>query len=337
MNKLLSILLTSFLLYGCDNIETPFKKNNDKSSIDKESHIGVLMSNAIDNPFFSKAFQAFQAYGNDHENIKIISNDAHDNQQSQFEALDKMIASGVQAIIINMVDTTQSSVVIDKAKSAGIPVVFFNRNPGENILSTYNKALFIGSDDVQGAVLQGLDVLNKWKTHSDWDKNNNRSIEYAMLMGIPTNPGAQARTKWSTSTMKSYPQLGVPIKEVTTETAMFKENLATDIVTDWINDGTINNIEVILANNDTMAIGAIKALEEAQLSVPVFGIDAIPAAVEMLNEGRLSGTVINDATEQAEVSILSAINLAYDQPTTQGLDYHVEYQTILVPYKSLND
>lgn len=331
------LLTACLLLGGCDQIKSIVHDETKQDSTVPQTKIGVLISNATANPFFANAYQAFQQYGTDHDGITVVTDDANDDQQKQFAALDQMIAAGVQAIVINMVDATQAQTVIDKAKLAGIPVVFFNRSPGEDALFSYDKALFVDGDAVQGGVLQGLDVLDHWRTHPEWDKDKDGVIDYAMLMGIPGNPSAEARTKWSVSTMNSYPKLGQPVRKIALEPALFREQLAYDAVNKWIDNGKIDKIEVILANNDTMAMGAAKALKAAQKTVPVFGIDAVPAALAMVQSGELAGTVVNDAAAQAETSLLAAANLAHQRPVTTGIDNRVDYQTILVPYRRVED
>lgn len=327
MKHLPFIIAICLSLGGCEK----FRQNDDKSSNNyPPTQIGVLIS-GTSNPFFAKAYQAFQDFGHKH-NIAVLNNDAQNNQEAQFAALDSMLEKGVQAVIINMVDAKQAQQVIDKLKPLKIPVVFYNRSPTQTLLFSYDKAIFLDGDAVQGGVLQGLDVLQKWKTHPQWDKNKDGVIQFAMLRGIDGNPSASARTKWSIGTMSSYPELAHPTEEIANQAANFRADQAEAITQSWIDSGQINEIEVILANNDTMALGALEALKKSGKTLPVFGIDASNDAMAKLKTGELAGTVLNDAETQAQTAMKVAINLAHQQVATKGVEQKMEYQTILIPY-----
>lgn len=337
MHKSVFLLLFILSLTACDQISNLLnKKEKTSTNILPPTKIGVLISGTV-NPFFATAFKAYKSFPESHKAITVLDNDAENNQEKQFAALDNMIAQGAQAIIINMVDAKQADKVIEKIKGKQIPVIFYNRSPAQEVLFSYPKAVFLDGDAVQGGILQGLDVLQNWKVHPEWDKNHDGVIQYAMLKGIEGNPSAEARTKWAIATMSSYPELAQPTEQVVLESAKFRADLAKEITTGWINEGKTNQIEVILANNDTMAIGAREALSQANQNIPIFGIDAIPDSVKMVKNHQLAGTVVNDAVTQADVAMRVAINLANHHPITQGIKYKMEYQSIYIPYKLLNN
>lgn len=335
MKKSVLYLSCCLLITGCDQLNHLFGKEKEEPEPLPPTKVGVLISGTV-NPFFASALKSYKAFPDTHPSITVLSDDAKNDQEKQFAALDKMLDQGTQVIIINMVDAKQADKVIDKLKGRNIPVVFYNRSPAQEVLFSDPRAVFLDGDAVQGGILQGLDVLTSWKSHPDWDKNNDGVIQYAMLKGIEGNPSAEARTKWAIATMSSYPELAQPTEQIALESAKFRGDLAKQITENWIKDGKTNQIEVILANNDTMAIGAQAALSEANQKIPVFGIDAIPDSVKLVKKGELAGTVVNDVNTQAETAMQVAINLANHRPATQGIEYKMEYQTILIPYKLLN-
>ncbi|SUO95085.1 galactose ABC transporter substrate-binding protein [Suttonella ornithocola] len=328
--------LLCFSLIGCEQIHNLFSKQKKEETSFPPTAVGVLISGTA-NPFFAEAYQSFQNYGKAIPELTVLAADAENNQEIQFTELDKMLNEGVQAIIINMVDVKQADKVIEKLRSREIPVVFYNRSPAQNVLFSYDKAVFLDGDAVQGGVLQGLDVLQQWKQHPEWDKNKDGVIQFAMLTGIEGNPSAIARTKWSIGTMSSYPELAHKTQQIALESASFRANIANEITRSWIEQGLIQDIEVILANNDTMAIGALEALKQAGIKKPVFGIDATPQALALLKSGELAGTVLNDAKTQAEVALQVVANLAHNHRATEGIDYKMEYQTILIPYHLIDN
>ncbi|PIE82123.1 MAG: galactoside ABC transporter substrate-binding protein [Cardiobacteriales bacterium] len=331
------ILLVSgvLILGGCDYINKLKSQDDGKSQVLPRTKVGVLISNGTDNPFFASAYKTFGEFSKSHPNIEVLTNDAKDNHKNQMAALDNMIGQGVQAIVINMVNARESDVVFNKVKPLNIPVVFFNRSPGQQKLFTYDKSFFVDGDAVQGGVIQGQKVLEGWKAHPEWDKNGDGKIQFAMLKGIEGNPSAEARTRWAIETIKSYPSLSVPAEQIALGVANFKMKQAKDMTNQWLKSPKGQQIEVILANNDSMALGALQAAEERSLKLPIFGIDAIPIARDLVKQGRLANTVINDASAQADVSMRVAINLAHGQEANKNVPYRTDYQVIKVPYKEL--
>lgn len=297
--------------------------------------VGVLISNTTRNAFFKMAFEAFQGQAAANPRISLLTHDAQDNAEGQIATAGDMIRRGAQALIINMVDAKRSDEIIALARKANIPVIFFNRSPSQKALLSYDRALFVDGDAVQGGVMQGQAVLKAWKNNPAWDKNRDGVIQFAMLSGIPGNPSAIARTTWSINTMRNYPQQGMPVQQVASKEAYFRSDTASEAVEEWLGSAIGAQIEVILANNDAMAIGALQAAEKHGVRLPVFGIDAIPEARALLQQGKLAGTVLNDASTQAKVCIQSAVNLSQGRPADYGMDYRAEYQVILVPYQLL--
>ncbi|MFD1245620.1 substrate-binding domain-containing protein [Paralysiella testudinis] len=323
-----------FVLLGCGQ-SMQDSQTIALANIDKEAAvIGVSVSNTNENAEFASAFQG---YAKQYPETKFIISDAQDNQQVQMNGIDDMISSGTKALIINLVDTTQAAAVIQKAKAANLPVIFFNRSPNPEVLRSYDKAYFIDGDPVQAGVLQGLDVLSKWKVNPQWDKNKDGKIQFAMLTGAKDNPSTKARTKWSVSTIQSYPELATPVQQIFLDSGVSNTNVANLLVSRWLELPESDEIEVILSNDDSMAVGALMALKSRNLSLPVFGIDATLQGLGLVKSGDLAGTVYNNVHEQALTSIRVAKNLIGQRQPMVGMDYRIEYQTILVPYQLVTE
>ncbi|MBV7433979.1 galactose ABC transporter substrate-binding protein [Cardiobacteriaceae bacterium TAE3-ERU3] len=325
------IIISLFTLMGCDD----FIASSDTTTDEVHYTLGVSVSNAIGNPYFQTGYDVYQNFADTHPESKILLNDAEEDSQAQVQALQKMVEQGAQALIVNMVDTSEASTILQMARNANIPVVFWDRKPSDTELFGYKNAVFIGGDNTQAGVVQGLSVLSAWNTHPEWDRNSDGVIQYAVLQGIPGVANTIARTKWSISTLTSYPELGTPVEEIFNETAMYSSDEANKVTERWLNHPDSRNIEVILANNDSMAIGSIDAQRKYNFFIPTFGIDATPEAEKLMAEGELAGTVLNDAVTQAEVSIQAAINLINGLPANKNTDYHLSYQEIAVPYREV--
>ncbi|WP_348637080.1 galactose ABC transporter substrate-binding protein [Moraxella lacunata] len=261
-------------------------------------------------------------------------NNANDNQDVQNQQIEEMISQGAKALVINLADVNQGGAIIGKYCNQ-VALVFFNRNPGDKALAKCQNAYFVDGDATQAGVLQGLKVLELWKENPDWDKNKDGKIQFAMLEGLVGHAGAQARTKWAISTMESYPELGIPVESVFHEHAMFNKEIAKETVSRWALSPAFGRVEIILANNDAMALGASGALSERQINLPIFGIDATSEALDAIKADRMTATVLNDATNQAKVALRLASNLAADVSPLNGIDYRMEYRVIQVPYQEV--
>ena len=207
--------------------------------------------------------------------INLYIADGKESQTSQNEQVDRFLERGYDVICVNIVDRTAAAVIVDKAQAAGVPVIFFNREPVEEDLRRWKHAYYVGLPAGDAGVLQGELVLDAWRTQRDTlDRNGDGVIQYVMLEGEPGHQDALLRTEFCISTLANA--------------GVSAEKLASDAAN----------------NNDDMALGAIDACAEAGLdkrSMPfIVGVDATPPALEALREGTLKGTVRNDAVGLAE-------------------------------------
>lgn len=328
---LLGVAISSItLLSACSNSD-----NSQKSVALPETTIGATISSIETNPFFQGAYKTIQTVGEQQKQVTILLENSNDSQQVQYEQLEHMKNKGAKAFVINLVDVGEGEKVIKKY-CGQIPLVFFNRSPGDKALANCEHAYFVDGDASQAGVLQGLQILENWKKHPEWDKNKDGIIQFAIVEGIPNHAGAMARSKWAIGTLQNYPSLGVPVQKIFSEHAMFQTAIAKDVVKRWITQPQFSQVEVLFANNDSMAIGAIEALKEANKKVPVFGIDGTDAANNAIKKGDMVATVFNDYDNQAKVAVRMATNLAAGLPVMTGIEYKLHYKVVQVPYQDLS-
>lgn len=330
--------LLGLCLFGLTACSYSFDKNtkaeDEQASIYPAATIGVTISSIETNPFFQNSYKAFETLSKEQSAITLLLDAANDNQQLQLKQLEDMKNKGAKAFVINLVDVNQGGAVIDKYCQEMV-LVFFNRNPGEKNLAKCDNAYFVDGDAVQAGLLQGLSVLEKWEANPQWDKNKDGKIQYAILKGIPNHAGSEARTTWVASTMQNYPSLGVPTERIFSDFAMFKTDMAKDTVNQWSNEPDFGRVEVIVANNDSMALGAAEALQAKNINLPIFGIDATADAREAIKNNKMTSTVVNDYQSQVETATRLAANLVAGQPPLLGIGYQMEHKTIRVPYQTL--
>ncbi|MGL4213977.1 MAG: galactose/glucose ABC transporter substrate-binding protein MglB, partial [Morganella morganii] len=239
-------------------------------------------------------------------------------------------AKGVKALAINLVDPAAAPVIIDKAKSNDIPVVFFNKEPSRKALDSYDKAYFVGTDSKESGVIQGELIAKHWAANPAWDLNKDGKIQYVLIKGEPGHPDAEARTTYSVKTLN---EKGIPTEQLQLDTAMWDTAQAKDKMDAWLSGPNADKIEVVIANNDAMAMGAVEALKaHNKTNIPVFGVDALPEALSMVKSGAMAGTVLNDAENQAKATMAITKNLAEGKPAAEGTSYKIENNVIRVPY-----
>ena len=128
---------------------------------------------------------------------EIIMQDGKGDQATQNDQLDVMIEKGVDVLCVNMVDAKAAQGVADKAKEAGIPTIFFNREPDTEVIKSYDKSIFIGTNAADAGKMQGDIIKDLFDAHPEYDLNGDGAIQYVMFQGEPDNPEAIARTQYS--------------------------------------------------------------------------------------------------------------------------------------------
>jgi methyl-galactoside transport system substrate-binding protein len=331
MNKklLATVLAAAVVLGGCSAKTQPASSGTGNTAA--KPKIGVTIYKYDDN-FMSFVRRAIDSASKD--KAELTMNDSQNDQAKQLDQIDTLISRGVKSLAINLVDPKSAGAVIEKAKAEKLPVIFFNKEPEAAALASYDKAWYVGTESKQSGVLQGQLVVDQWNKNKDkWDLNKDGKIQYVLLKGEPGHPDAEARTKYSVDTIK---EKGIGVEELANDTAMWDTAKATDKMDAWLakNDG---KIELVIANNDGMALGAIASLEKAGYFtgtkfMPVVGVDAIPDALTKIEKGQMVGSVLNDAKNQGQATFDLALNAANGKDVLTGTSWKLDNKAVRVPY-----
>lgn len=232
--------------------------------------------------------------------INLSLADGRGSQSVQNEQVDRFLEQGYDILCVNIVDRTAAAVIIDKAQTADVPVIFFNREPVMEDLNRWKHAYYVGSKADRAGWLQGGIVLDAWRAdQAALDRNGDGVLQYVMLEGEAGHQDALMRTEYSVEALQ---QAGVPMEKLARYNADWQRGQAKIRMAQWLEEFG-GSIELVLSNNDDMALGAIDACLEAGQApeeLPfVVGVDATPAALEAVEAGMLQGTVQNDAAGQA--------------------------------------
>ncbi len=283
-----------------------------------------------DDAFMSIVRKAIVSEADKAGDVRLLMNDSQNNQSMQNDQIDVMLAKGVDALAINMVDPAAAPAIIKKAKLDQVPVVFYNKEPSSEVLASYDLAYYVGTVSKESGIIQAELVAKHWDKNPQWDLNKDGVIQYVLLKGEPGHPDAEARTSYVISSLNDR---GYKTEELHMDTAMWDTAMAKDKVDAWISGPNANKIEMVISNNDSMAMGAIESLKAVgKTDIPVFGVDALTEALALIQKGEMQGTVLNDANNQARAAFELAKNLAEGKAAGAGTNWDIQNKIVRVPY-----
>lgn len=284
----LAMLLIGLMAAGC----TQQEQKQEKTSI----RIGVSLYRG-DDTFINNLRLVMEEKAKEYEQengIKVTLDiqDAKGSQNTQNNQVERFISLGCDAICVNPVDRTDASVMIDRAMTAGVPMVFFNRQPVEEDMNRWERLYYVGADAKESAVLQGNILVDAYRENpGSIDLNGDGVVSYVLLEGESSHQDSLIRTEWSIQTLKDG---GVPIEKLTGGIANWERSQASALMEQWL-EAHPGNIELVISNNDDMALGAIDALDRTGAwKMNLVGIDATIPGLEAVRAGKMLGTVESD-------------------------------------------
>ncbi len=290
----------------------------------------------FDDTFMTGVRNAITAEATGKMTVDVV--DGQNAQPTQNEQVDLFVSKKYSVMAINPVDRTAAGTILDKAKSANIPVVFFNREPQAEDMAKWDKVYYVGAKAEESGTMQGQIAVNYWKANPSADRNGDGKIQYVMLKGEPGHQDAELRTEYS---VKAITDAGIEVEKIAEDTGMWDRVKGQEKMAAFLGANG-DKIELVLANNDDMALGAIEALKAAgyftgDKFMPVVGVDATAPAIAALQDKTLVGTVLNDAKNQGKATLMLSYVLAQGQtPSKENVGYDiVDGKYIWVPYKMI--
>lgn len=264
--------------------------------------------------------------------IEIVDSE---NQQGRLnDQVDIFITRGVDALAINLVDPASARTIIEKAQAADVPLVLFNKEATEpGVMQLYDRVWYVGTDSAESGIIQGEMMVADWRANPEWDRNGDGVVQYVLLKGEPGHPDAEARTEYS---VRAFAEAGISVEELALEAdPNWSTQHGADRMAAWLTASFGNDIELVIANNDGMAFGAITSMAAAGVAIPIYGVDALDQALTHIADGEMNGTVLNDGVNQSRATIDLAINAALGNEVTSGTDWVLQTdgsKAVRVPY-----
>ncbi|MFR3139570.1 MAG: galactose ABC transporter substrate-binding protein [Lacrimispora saccharolytica] len=298
--------------------------------------VGVAYYNQSDT-FLNELIACFkeelQSFESDDLEVTVTVRDAAGSQRTQDDQVKEMLDAGCNVLCVNLVDRADPSEIIDLARERDIPIIFFNREPVAEDLMQQDGLYYVGAEAEESGIMQGELAVDTIRQNDRIDRNKDGKIQYVVLEGEAGHQDAIIRTENAVETLKSN---GIALEKLSYQIANWNRAQAQNRMEQMIGQYQ-NKIELVLANNDDMALGAMDAyrkLNYTESALPVFfGIDGTDVGLQAVRDGKMAGTVYNDKEGQAEAMAKLAVAAA----TGEGME-DIEFENekyIYLPYQKV--
>lgn len=242
------------------------------------------------------------------DGVELQVEDANDDVAKQLDQVKNFVAAGVDAIIINIVDTSAGAAM--SAAAGKTPLVYVNREP-DNVNDLPATQAFVASNEIESGTLEAFQICRNLRAAG----KAGGATGY-LMNGQLSNQAAVQRSK------DVHDVIGMDMcnfmKLIDEQTANWSRDEAQSLMTNWLSAGEA--FDFVIANNDEMAIGAIQAMKAAGVDmavVQVGGVDATQDALAAMQAGELDVTVFQDAFGQGSGSVDTAIALSKGEKVDQ--------------------
>ena len=301
-------------------------------------HLGVAYYDQRDtflNEMIAEMKVRMKEYETEDLEMMMSIREAAGIQKTQNDQVKELLDAGCNVLCVNLVDRADPSEIIDLAREREVPIIFFNREPVAEDLQQWEGLYYVGADARQSGILQGELAAERIQADKNIDRNKDGKIQYVVLEGEAGHQDAIIRTENAVDTLKTK---GIELEKLSYQIANWNRAQAQNRMEQLLGEYQ-NQIELVLANNDDMALGAIDAYEKrnyTESALPVFfGIDGTDPGLEAVVNGKLAGTVYNDKEGQAD----AIVRLAAALVTGEGME-EIEFekdQYIYTPYFSVTE
>ena len=365
--KVISTLLAAVMvcsLAACGSSDTTTSDTTDTSGTTQESSSGAadeetadaeetaetagsgdnvnatVIWRAFDDQFQSGFRIIMEGQAEELGGITLDMQDAANDVSTANNKLDAALTKGTDVVAICAPDRESTETMAQKCDADGVPAVFFNMEPMESTMESYDNIWYVGAEAAQSGEMCAQALINYWNENTEIaDKNGDGVLQLVILQGEIGQQDVQLRTQAYEDTLKAQ---GIDYEILAMDTANWDQAQALDKMNAWITAYGIDGIEGVLCNNDSMAMGAVQACinngynsGDPEKFVPIVGIDANIDALEAMKAGSLLGTVLNDRQNQsiAIINVIKAVNAGQEiTEDVVGVDCTVDGKYIWVPY-----
>jgi inositol transport system substrate-binding protein len=266
------------------------------------ANVGVSMAQFDDN-FLTVLRNGMIDYAKTLDGVNLQVEDGGNDVNKQLSQIQNFVASKVDAIIVNPVDTDATVAMSKLAADAKIPLVYVNREP-VNVDKLPAGQAFVASNEADSGTLETKQICKLLK-----DAGKGSGANVFVMEGQLSNQAARQRTQ-DVHDVIATPDCSF-IKIIDQQTANWSRDEAQSLMANWLTAGT--KFDAVISNNDEMAIGALQAMKAAGIdtkSIIIGGVDATQDALASMAAGDLKVTVFQDAAGQGKGALDAALKLA---------------------------
>ncbi|MGW0836590.1 ABC transporter permease/substrate-binding protein [Streptomyces prunicolor] len=261
--------------------------HNDSSTTSKPK-LGLSLS-TLNNPFYVQLKSGAQAEAKK-LGLDLTVTDAQNDASQQANQLQNFTSSSYGAIIVNPVDSDAASNSVKAADKAKIPVIAVDRAVNKAAVDT-----LVASDNVVGGELAAKTIGEKL----------GGTGKIVILQGQAGTSAARERAEGFAKGLKAYPGIQV----VAQQPADFDRTKGLDVMSNLLQAHP--DVQGVIAANDEMALGAIKALgSKAGKSVSVVGFDGTPDGLTAVKQGTLYASVAQQPSQLGRIAVDNALRAA---------------------------
>ncbi|MET7488638.1 substrate-binding domain-containing protein [Streptomyces sp. NPDC005538] len=261
--------------------------HNDSSTTGKPK-VGLSLS-TLNNPFFVQIRSGAQAEAK-RLGLELTVTDAQNDASQQANQLQNFTSSSYGAIIVNPVDSDAASNSVKAADKAKIPVIAVDRGVNKAAVDT-----LVASDNIAGGELAAKTIAEKL----------GGTGKIVILQGQAGTSAARERAEGFAKGLKAYPGIQV----LAQQPADFDRTKGLDVMSNLLQAHP--DVQGVIAANDEMALGAIKALgSKAGKSVSVVGFDGTPDGLTAVKQGTLYASVAQQPSQLGKIAVDNALRAA---------------------------
>ncbi|MET8383065.1 D-ribose ABC transporter substrate-binding protein [Streptosporangium canum] len=267
--------------------------------------LGMSVS-TLNNPYFVQLRKGAEDEAKK-QGVALTVTDAQNDASQQVNQIQNFASQSMKAIIINPVDSDAAGPAVKAAERSKIPVIAVDR-----VVNGATVAQTVASDNVAGGKLAAQELA----------KQMGEKGKVAVLQGVPGTSAARDRGQGFTEGIKAYPDIQV----VAQQPADFDRTKGLDVMTNLVQSNP--GITGVFAENDEMALGAVKALgAKAGKEVKVVGFDGTPDGLKAIQAGTLNASIAQQPQLLGQQAVQGAIKAAKGEKIEA---------TVAVPVKAVN-
>ncbi len=325
LKKLLSLIIVFVLLLHA------IQRNGYASQSTTQSPVKVGVFLLDTNELFLSSFkESLENIQKENENkVQFTFFDSKRNQGTQNDNIMKALNENFDLFVIEPVTFKLEELndIFNMIVQRNIHLILLT-SPNKklsNFIKGYPNTIIIGGEDDESGILQGKVVADVWNANKKTiDRNEDNIMQYIMLKGPINDPATTARSK---NCIQELNESGIKTEELSSRSCDWDKECARDTISSFLLQYN-GKIEFIIASNDEMALGAVEALQKYGYNkgdnskyIPVVGIGGLPEVKELINQGVMAGTIIQDPRNYAIAVYTVGMNLVSGTNPLNGTNY----------------